>query len=132
MTKKLFVLTLTILFTVGLCLPASADIIIQANPNIASASIMLSSSMSAQFICSTRSFCDISVTSVKLQVKNSDGSWTSGTTVPSPPGVTNAASLNKTMSYSGYCTIGKTYRITATFVADGESVSRTSGQATYN
>lgn len=131
MTKKMLVLTLTIMFAVSLCVPATADIPFQANPNIGSTSISLSSTMSANFSCTTRNFCTISVTSIKLQVKNSDGSWSAGTTMTAPESVTDAARYNKSMSYSGSCTKGKTYRITATFNAGGETVTRTSNEATY-
>lgn len=131
MTKKILSFALTILFSVGLCLPSVADYSIQANLNITVAEIKLSSSMSAQFSCSTKGLCDIKVTSVKLQVKNSDGTWSAGTSMAAPDGVSNASALFKSMSYSSSCTKGKTYRITAVFNASGETVSRTSNEATY-
>lgn len=129
MNKKV-ALVLTVLLVSGICVTALAGI--DANPNIASAAIYLSTSMNASFTLSARMYCNISVYDIKLEVKNSNGSWSFVCWLDSPAGATNAALLNSSKSYASSCTKGKTYRISATFDADGETVSRTSNEATYN
>lgn len=130
MTKKVIVTVLAIMFATVLCFPATADYSIQANLNISNASITLSSTMTATFTCSTYDLYNISVSSVKLQVQNSNGTWSSSA-LSAPSSVSNSSSLLKTMSYSGSCTKGKTYRISCTFNAGGESVTRTSSTVKY-
>lgn len=129
MKIKVFSLILVVILVAGVSMTALAGV--QENAKIKSASIRLSTSMSADFICSTRSFANISVYSVTLEVKNSNGTWSSAGSLSSPSGATDALSLNSKSSYSSSCTKGKTYRIKATFDADGETVSRTSNEATY-
>ena len=103
----------------------------RANKNISSASIILTTSMSATFTCSTRARYDISVSSVKLEMQNSNGTWSHVINLTAPSGETNSLSLSKTMSYSSSCTKGKTHRVSATFTASGESVTRTSVGKVY-
>jgi hypothetical protein len=110
----------------------TADADIEANPNIASASIFLSTSMNATFTLSATLFCNISVKNVKLEEKQSNGSFLFICNLSSPTGATNAISLNSSKSYASSCTVGKTYRIIATFDASGQTVDRTSNEAKYN
>ena len=128
--KKIVVFVLLVLF---LALPVSniANASIDANPNIYGASIVLNTSMSATFTCSCHDYYDISVYNVKLEVRNFLGIWSTVGYLPSPPGATNVSSLLRIMDYSAYCTVGNTYRISATFDASGETVSRTSATVTY-
>ena len=127
--NKRVVLVITILLVSMIFTTALAVI---ANPNISSASINLPSSMNANFSLIARKFCDISVYNVKLEVKNNNGTWSFVSWLSSPAGASNAISLNSSKSYASSCISGKTYRISATFDADGETVSRTSNEATYN
>jgi hypothetical protein len=130
MNKKVSALIMTILLLSGVIITALASV--DANPNIASASIYLSTSVNATFTLTARKFCNISVYDVKLEVKNSNGTWSFVSWLSSPAGATNAVILNSSKSYASSCVSGKTYRISATFDADGETVSRTSNEATYN
>jgi len=130
MNKKVFVFAMAVLLVSGILITALADI--DANPNISSASIILPSSMNTTFTLTARNFCDISVYSVKLEVKNSNGTWSFVSWLSSPAGATNVVFYNSNKNYVSSCTKGKTYRISATFDADGETVSRTSNEATYN
>ena len=129
MSKRALVLVITITLVSMIFTTALAVI---ANPHISSASINLPSSMNACFALTARKYCDISVYDVKLEVKNSNGTWSFVSWLSSPAGATNAVILNSVKNYASSCTKGKTYRISATFDADGETVSRTSNDATYN
>lgn len=126
-TKTVLIVMVVVAFIMT-TIPALAAV--DANPNIASASISLGSSMSARFECSAHDDYTISVYSVALEVKNSNGTWSSAGSLSSPPSATTSK-YSKSVSYSGSCTKGKTYRIKATFDADGETVTRTSNEATY-
>lgn len=124
-TLTMLILTLVIMASI----PALAAI--DANPHIDSAGISLSSAMKARFDCSASDDYDISVYDVKLQVKNANGTWSSAGSLSSPPSASNTSNYTKSVTYSGSCTKGKTYRITATFDASGETVTRTSNEMTY-
>lgn len=128
MKAKTFLTVMVLVAFIMTAIPvlAAAD----ANPNIASAKIMLGSSMSARFECSANADYTISVYSVKLEVKNSNGTWSSAGSLSSPPSATTS-NYSKSVSYAGSCTKGNTYRITATFDANGETVIRTSSEVTY-
>lgn len=106
--------------------------IADANPNIDSAGISLSSTMSARFTCSASGYYDISVYSVKLEVKNASGGWAFVSWLTAPPSAASTSNYVKMMSYASSCTVGKTYRISATFNASGETVIRTSNERKYN
>lgn len=110
-------------------IPALA--LIDANKNIAGAGITLNSSMNARFECSANDDYNISVYSVKLEVKNTNGTWSSAGSLSSPPSASNTSNYTKSVNYASSCTKGKTYRIKATFDADGETVNRTSNEMTY-
>ena len=104
----------------------------RANAHIDEASILLNSSMSATFSCSTRAKYNISVGSVQLEVKNSNGTWSFVKNLSAPPSASNVSNYTKVMNYSSSCTSGKTYRIKAVFYAGTESVSRISAEKKYN
>ena len=130
MNKKTLALVVTALLVSAVFITASAGI--EANLNITSASINLPQSMNACFSLVAKLYCDISVYNVKLEVKNSNGTWSFVSWLGSPAGATNVVLYTRTVSYASSCTKGKTYRISATFDASGETVSRTSNEATYN
>ena len=121
------IVVLVLLITTALPILAHA----RANPHINGAGISLSSSMSARFECSTSADYNISVYSVKLEVKNANGTWSSAGTLSSPASASNTSNYTKSVSYASSCTKGKTYRISATFDASGETVTRTSNEMTY-
>lgn len=129
MRNKVTAVILVLMLALSFNIAASAGV--QANPHIASAQIVLSSSMYTTFTCSCHDYYNISAYSVKLETKNIFGIWVFVCNLPSPAGVTNASILFSGIDYSAYCTLGKTYRITATFDASGETVSRTSAAITY-
>ena len=130
MNKKKSALILTALLVSAVFMTALAGI--EANLNISSAAINLPQSMNACFSLVAKIYCDISVYNVKLEVKNSNGTWSFVSWLSSPPGAINAVFLNSVKSYASSCTKNKTYRISATFDAGGETVTRTSNEATYN
>lgn len=130
MKLKSFITYLLVISLISVSIPVCASA--RANENIASTSIILTTSMSATFTCTTHARYDISVSSVKLEVQNSDGSWSLAKNLSAPAGVSNSTVLSKVMDYSSSCTKGKTYRISATFIASGESVSYTSAGKKYN
>jgi len=131
MSKRASTAIIALLISLGIAASAFATMVPFANQNISTAGVSLSSSMNAKFICSTNGYFTISVTSVKLEVKNSDGTWKSAGNLPAPASQKNTTGLNKTVDYSSYCTKNKTYRITATFNAGSESVTRTSSAVVY-
>lgn len=131
MKKKIVLVLLVLVLALPVSYIANATSV-DANPHIYGASIVLNSSMSATFTCSCHYYYDISVYDVKLEVRNFLGIWSFVSYLPSPPGATNVSSLLRIMDYSAYCTVGNTYRISATFDASGETVSRTSAAMRYN
>ena len=74
----------------------------------------------------------ISVTACWLEKENSDGSWSTVCTLP-PPSVVSANSFtySATMDYSSEIGTG-TYRIRATYNADGHTITRYSNERTFS
>ena len=129
--KSKFIIAISLVATIFLAsFPVQA--LARANPNIDQASIVFSSSMGAGFSLTASNNFNVSITSVKLEVKESNGTWSFVKNLPAPSSATNVTFYNRDMDYSSHCTKGKTYRIKATFNAGSESVSRTSAEKTYN
>ena len=128
--KKILIILLILVFSVVIGAEA-ASIVPFANRNIASTSILLNTSMKATFSCSANANYNISVQNIRLEVKNSNGTWSFVKNLSAPPSASNVSNYNKVMNYASSCTSGKTYRITATFNASGETTSNTSAARTY-
>ena len=96
-----------------------------------SASVYLSSTKIASFNAETSvSQNSIMVTQVRLY-KKIGNNWVYQGNLPAPTNVvTNFDLYTASMDYSSYIGAG-TYRIYATFTADGHSTSRNSNTATY-
>ena len=97
----------------------------------ASADVSLNSNKSGVFNATTIYATSVSVTSCTLQRK--DGSkWIDvGSLTPPSHTSSNSYSFSAIANYSSSLINGNTYRITAVFSADGETVTRTSSQRTY-
>lgn len=78
---------------------------------------------------SVYTLASIAVTSAHLEVKV-DGEWTFVCNLTCPPSRTNTFDFTHTMYYTDQISTG-TYRVVATFTADGHSITRTSNERTY-
>lgn len=105
----------------------------QANEYYSDASIAFNTKGNAVFSCTTTfQFEELKVTDCKLQVKGLF-SWSDAGSLPSPSHIAkNRYNYDYQQDYSSYLTSGKTYRIVATFNADGHEITKTSGSAKYN
>ena len=76
-------------------------------------------------------FDTLSVTSCTLQVK-AGGGWSDGATLTPPSHVArNRFTYAAEKSYSSSCSSGNTYRIKATFDADGHTITKYSGEVEF-
>ena len=109
------------------------DIMPFANEYYAEASVAFTSSGKAAFSAQTTFvFSKLTVTSCSLEVKT-NGVWKSAGTLAVPTAVSKDTTIfDAQMNYGSSCTAGKTYRVKATFNADGHTITKTSGAATYN
>lgn len=130
--KKVFVylITLMLLTAVMPQQPACADAMPLSSDSFTSASVSVSAAGTASFSAALRYSCNISVSSCTLQ-KQVNGRWVFAASLTPPPSKTNAIRYSAKKDYSSDMTSGVTYRIVATFTADGESVTATSGSITY-
>lgn len=103
-----------------------------ADTEFDSATTVLKSNKQVSFRCATYSTKDeISVTSCWLEIENSDGSWSYVCSLPAPTAVfTNTFAYSATVDYSEYIGSG-TYRVWATYDADGHSITRCSNERTF-
>ncbi|MDL2318149.1 hypothetical protein LJC74_03515 [Eubacteriales bacterium OttesenSCG-928-A19] len=101
----------------------------QANPIVMAASVNLTSSEKISFSLTANKPVNISVTSCTLQVKE-NGSWKSAGSVPLPGSASSTETYGKSVDVSSLISTGKTYKVTCTFQAGTESVSR-SHERTY-
>lgn len=126
MKKRLFALMLAmmLLFTATALAAPRADTVFYT------ASASLSSGKSATFRAQTRAYTNtISVVSVSLYVKTGD-TWTYARSLPAPTTSSSGINFNASKDYSAYIGSG-TYRINATFNADGYTIARSSGEVTF-
>lgn len=93
-------------------------------------SVSISTSGTASFSATARHLCTISVSSCTLQ-KQVNGRWVFAASLTPPPSKSNTVKYSAKKDYSSAMTAGTTYRIVATFTADGESVTATSGSIVY-
>lgn len=105
----------------------------QANQYYSDASIAFNTKGNAVFSCTTTfQFEELKVTNCKLQVKGLV-SWSDAGSLPAPSHTAkNRYNYDSQVDYSSHLTSGKTYRIVATFNADGHEITKTSGSAKYN
>lgn len=103
-----------------------------ADTEFDSASTTLKSSKQVTFRAVTYDTKDcLSVTSCYLEIKNDDGSWSYVCSLPAPTTkYYDAYAYSATVDYSSYIGSG-TYRVWATYDADGHSITRCSNERTY-
>lgn len=126
-----------ILCVVMLMLPvwgevSAQEILPYADTEFDSATTVLKSTKQVSFRCATYSTKNsISVTNCWLEMENSDGSW-SYVCALTPPSIvyTNTFAYSATVDYSDNIGTG-TYRVWATYDADGHSITRCSNERTY-
>lgn len=106
---------------------ARAEIIPYADTTFRNASVTVSTTGKATFKASTRVECaSLKVASCYLQLKTGE-TYQSVKSLVCPPALTNATWYSETKDYSGDMTPGHTYRIKATFDADGHTLTKYSG-----
>lgn len=121
-----------VFFSVTFINADASEIMPRADSEFASITISLKSSEQVSFRAIAYDIKkQIKVTACWLERKNADDSWSNVGTL-TPPGVIaeNAFSYSATVDYSSNIGSG-TYRVGATFDADGHSVSRYSNERTY-
>lgn len=130
--KKVFVYLITLMLLTAVLpqQPACAEAMPLSSDCFTSTSVRISASGTASFSASMRYSCDISVSSCTLQ-KQVNGRWVFAASLTPPPSKSNSIRYSAQKDYASNMTSGVTYRIIATFTADGESVTATSGSITY-
>lgn len=125
-----YIIALTLFAVVLPEQPAYAEAMPLSSDSFVSASVSVSTSGTANFSATVRHSCTISVSSCTLQ-KMEDGKWVYAATLATPPIKERAMRYSAKKDYSASMTKGVTYRIIATFKADGDSVTKTSNSFTY-
>lgn len=126
----MYIIALMLLTAVLPKQPACAEAVPLSSDSFTSASVRVSASGTASFSATMRYPCNISVSSCILQ-KQVNGRWVFAASLTPPPSKSNAIKYSAKKDYSADMTSGITYRIVATFTADGESVTATSNSVTY-
>lgn len=123
---------LSILLLTGLTIASAAEIMPYADTEFNSTSTVLKSTKKVSFGCVTYDTKEcLSVTSCYLEIKNDDGSWSYVCSLPAPTiKYYDAYAYSATVDYSSYIGSG-TYRVWATYDADGHSITRCSNERTY-
>ena len=125
------IVPLMLLFCVAFAITSTAFAAINADPEFQSASITLTSSKLAVYSADLHNEKDrIEVVEADLY-KKVNGDWTHVTSLPVPAFVgTNTELYGASISYASYIGTG-TYRVTATFSADGYEITRNSNERTF-
>lgn len=123
----ILLVSLTLLFDTA----AGSSVMPYADSVFVSSGVSLSRTIGAVYAATTKSKCSvIKVSSCTLQVK-SGNDWSDSTSLTAPSTVAkNTTSFRATGSYSSSCTSGNTYRIKATFDADGHQITKYSNEVT--
>lgn len=121
-----------LLCIVGINMATASEIMPRADTEFNSTSTILKSTKQVTFRCVTYETKDcLSVTSCYLEIKNDDGSWSYVCSLPAPTTkYYDAYAYSATVDYSSYIGSG-TYRVWATYDADGHSITRCSNERTY-
>ena len=131
--SRLFSIISTILLVCILASTSFADEIMPcADSEFASATTTLQASKQVSFRAVTNNVkSSISVTACWLEKENSDGTWTWVCSLPAPDYVASGTfAYSTTKDYSSYIGTG-TYRVQATYNADGHSITRCSNERTF-
>ena len=121
-----------LLCIIGITVATASEIMPRADTEFNSTSTILKSTKLETFRCVTNETKDcLSVTSCYLEIKNDDGSWSYVRSLPAPTTkFYEAYAYSATVDYSSYIGSG-TYRVWATYDADGHSITRCSNERTY-
>lgn len=128
---KVFCLFLIVsIFSCSLAM--ASDVMPCADTEFLSASILFRASKDATFRATTyEEKAKISVTACWLEKENADGSWSTVRSLPAPSQYASGSiNFSATAYYSSYIGSG-TYRIRATFNADGHTLTVTSNERTF-
>lgn len=131
--RKYTAITLALVILLSLCCSAYASGIgPYANQYYSDAGVALTSKGLAVFSATTTfRFSKLSITSCTLQIK-SGGDWIDYATLTPPSYVAeNGYDYDAEKSYSSSLTPGNTYRIKATFNADGHKITKNSGERSF-
>lgn len=129
---RIFLCLLAIMITCSVTYASASEIISRADTEFNSATATLKSSKQVTFKSVTYDIHNqLSVTACWLERKNNDGSWSYVRALTPPSTVfTNTCAYSATVDYAAYIGTG-TFRVWATFDADGHSISRCSNERTY-
>lgn len=132
MKKTLFVASVCALLCVFLSASiAFGEMTYFSNSTFLDATVQSTTSGKVTFTARLRARCaSVSVTSCSLE-KLENGTWKFVKSLSLPDGKTNASRYTASKDYSSSLVEGSTYRFKATFSADGEKTTRTSGSITY-
>lgn len=124
--------SLLLVLMLGMTIAVAEEIIPYADTEFGTVTTVLQSSKQVSFRCATYSTKEcISVTSCWLEIESSDGSWSYVCSLTPPTATfTNTFAYSATVDYSDYIGTG-TYRVWATYDADGHSITRCSNERTY-
>lgn len=131
--RRLISITLLCVMMLTLSISLAEEIVPYADSIFYSASISLSIYKDATFVGKTYNiYKTISVTACSLEKKTGPDSWTQVKILTPPEDVyTNTHAYSSVASYATEIGIG-TYRIKATFSADGHTITRYSNERTYD
>lgn len=126
-----YVLVLVLTMCIYVNMRAKAEISPYSTETFRSTSIAFYDTGKATFSASLKYECPtVAVSSCILQ-KQENGQWVFAAYLTPPPSKSNTSRYSAQKDYSASMTHGITYRIIATFTADGESVTTTSSSADY-
>lgn len=130
--KRYLLLVFVAMMAMCIATTATADTVIPyASAYFANTSVALSNVGMASFsVTMIDTASSIRVLSCSLQEKNGS-SWTSVSSSKPTAIAYNTCAYAVEKSYRSLCTPGKTYRITATFEADGHTSTCTSPERTF-
>lgn len=114
------------------CIANASDIMPVADSEFAATTVFLKTTKEVTFRATTYDLKDkLSVTACSLEQKNDNGSWSTVCSLPAPGTIAeDDFSCYVTVSYSSYIGSG-TFRVRATFDADGHTVSVYSNERTF-
>lgn len=132
MKKSLFLASTCVLLCVFLSASiAFGEMTYFSNGTFLGATVEATTSGTVTFTARLKNKCaSVSVTSCSLE-KLENGTWKFVKNLSLPAGKTNASRYIASKDYSSNLVAGNTYRFKATFSADGEKITKTSGSIGY-
>lgn len=130
MKMRLISMILAIVMLLAIPCAYADEVMPRADLVFQSATATLSSGKFVVFSALTYDIADsVSVTSVQLERKV-NGNWVYVTNLACPPEQTSCFRYSQTVYYTNEISTG-TYRVVATFCADGHSITRNSNERTF-